>query len=127
MKYNSSDEALKSLARKGIYASGTVLYIPEHPREAIGNKTYGTIDYLVNYCRYTVVDQRKDEEVKGKVIKASRYHGSSKRDFSGQAYSNPGRKYKRATMRLKQRVNAYEANTSSRGGHQYTRPGSMQM
>jgi NAD dependent epimerase/dehydratase family enzyme len=79
MKYNSPDEALKSLARKGIFAKGNTLYIPEHP-SAIGNKTYGTLDYLVNYCGYTVIDQRKDEESKGKLIKASRYQGSSKRD-----------------------------------------------
>lgn len=127
MKYNSSDEALKSLVRKGIFAKGNALYIPEYPHGVIGNKTYGVLDYLVNYCRYTVIDQRKDEEIKGKIIKASRYQGSSKRDFSGQAYSNPGRKWKRATTTLKQRLNNYEANTSSRGGHEYTRPGSMQM
>ena len=126
MKHNSPDEALKALACKGIYANGKVLHIPEHPRDAIGNGTYATIDYLYNYCGYTVLDQRKDEEVKGKIIRASRYQGSSKRDVVGQPYSNPGRKHKRATTRLKHRVNAYEANTSSRGGHQYTRPGSMQ-
>ena len=127
MKFNSPDEALRLLARKGIFAKDNTLYIPEHPREAIGNGTYGAIDYLVNYCRYTVIDQRKDEEIKGVLIKASRYQRSSKRDFSGQTYANPGRKWKRVTTRLKQRLNNYEANTSSRGGHQYHRPGSMQM
>ncbi len=127
MKYNSSDEALRSLARKGIFAKGTALYIPEHPHGVIGNKTYGTLDYLVNYCNYTVIDQRKDEESKGKIIKASRFTGSSKRDLITNPFTNPGRKWKRVTTELKFRLNNYEANTSSRGGHQYHRPGSMQM
>ena len=127
MKYNSSDEALKVLGRKGIFAKGAALYIPEHPHGVIGNKTYGALDYLVNYCHYTVIDQRKDEESKGKLIKASRFTGSSKRDLITNAYSNPGRKWKRATTKLKYRLSNFEANTSSRGGHQYYRPGSMQM
>lgn len=127
MKFNSPDEALKVLARKGIFAKDNTLYIPEHPRDAIGNGTYGAIDYLVNYCRYTVIDQRKDEESKGVLIKASRFVGSSKRDLLINTYANPGRKWKRATTRLKYRLSNYEANTSSRGGHQYHRPGSMQM
>ena len=127
MKYNSSDEALKLLMRKGIFAKGSALYIPEHPHGVIGNKTYGALDYLVNYCNYTVIDQRKDEENKGKLIKASRFTGSSKRDLIINTYANPGRKWKRATTKLKYRLSNFEANTSSRGGHQYHRPGSMQM
>lgn len=126
MKYNA-DEVLQQLGCKGIYLrkQDNTIIIPESPHGPIGNKTYGKLDFLVNYCGYHVIDERYKNIHDPNPSNYTRSIAYGPRQNS---FNNPGRKYKRAKRQLEYRMNNYNSATSNKhSGQLYHAPGSMQM
>ena len=51
------EKVIKQLQRNGVNVRDGVVRISKSA--TVGNKTYGKIDFLVNYHRHTVIDDRE--------------------------------------------------------------------
>ena len=115
------DEAscLMALRRKGIAFKGNQINLIAATE--LGNKSFGKLDYLVNYCGYVVVNSSPE---RGHCT----YAASGKGIYPYNPFQNSSRKLKRAIRKLADRTANYASQTSNRcSGHVFTRPGSMQM